>query len=295
MRIAIAGSSGLIGTALVTALESAGHEPVPMVRGEPGPGEIAWDPTGGAIDAGALAEVDAVVNLAGEPIGAKRWTATQKRRIRDSRVLGTRLIATTMAGLQHGPRVLLNGSAIGVYGDRGDEHLDEASPPGEGFLADVVQEWEAATAPAAEAGVRVVNLRTGIVLHRRGGALARMVPLFRLGLGGRLGSGRFWMSWISLHDEVAAIVHLLHSDLEGPVNLVSPNPARNRELTAALGSALSRPTVLPVPGLALRVALGEMVEDLLASARVEPAALMASGFDFTHPDLAGALRRALDD
>lgn len=292
MRIAIAGSTGLIGTPLVDHLTAAGHEVLRLVRRPPQRGEIGWDPRTGDVDRAALGGIDSLVNLAGEPIGARRWTKRQKEEIRTSRVEGTGLLARTMAELD-GPSTLVNASAIGYYGERGDEPLDESSPPGEGFMAEVCRQWEAATAPAADAGLRVVSIRSGPVLDPRGGALGKQLPLFRLGLGGRLGSGRQWMSWISIVDEVAAVTHLLEHDVHGPVNLVSPNPVTNAELTATLASVLRRPAVIPVPRIALRAVLGEMTQELLASARIRPVALAESGYRFRHPDLEAALRQLL--
>ncbi|HEX2051023.1 MAG TPA: TIGR01777 family oxidoreductase [Actinomycetota bacterium] len=296
MDVAVTGSSGLIGAALVTALEAAGDRVVRLVRSGPArPGTIRWDPAAGAIDAAGLEGIDAVVHLAGESIGAARWTAAKKARILNSRVDGTSLLAATISDLRSPPRVLVSGSAIGFYGDRGDELLTEGSGPGTGFLAGVVRRWEDAARPAAEAGVRVVTLRSGIVLSPRGGVLGTMLVPFRLGLGGRLGSGRQWTSWITLDDEVAAIVHALrHEPLSGPVNAVAPNPVTNAELTATLGRVLHRPTVAAVPPVALRAALGaDAARELLGSQRVAPDALARSGFRFGDPELEAALRRLL--
>jgi uncharacterized protein len=294
--VAITGSSGLIGSALVTALESAGHRVRRVVRsGQSGPGRVRWSPADGEIDTAALAGVDAVVHLAGEGIAEKRWSADQKRRIRESRTQGTRLLAEALAQLDPTPSVLLSGSAIGYYGCRGDEELGEGAGPGEGFLADVVVEWEGAAAPAAAAGIRTAFLRTGIVLATEGGALAKQLPLFKVGLGGRLGDGTQWWPWISLDDEVAAIVHLLTADVSGPVNLVAPGAVTNAEFTSTLGSVLGRPTLLPTPSFGPRLLLGrELADNLLyCSTRVVPEALAASGFTFAHPELEGALRHLL--
>jgi len=297
MRILVSGSSGLVGAAVVRHFAAPTDEVIRVVRREPKPGvsEVRWDPEAGTMAAGGLEGLDAVVHLAGENVAAGRWTPAKKDRIRKSRVEGTRLLARTLAGLKRPPKVLASASAVGFYGNRGDEELDEGSPPGSGFLAGVCREWEAATEPAAQAGIRVVLARLGVVLAREGGALARMLPLFRFGLGGRLGSGRQFMSWITLEDAVGAIRFLLENDsLCGPVNLVSPHPATNREFTAALGRALRRPTFLPAPAFALRIALGEMADEmLLASARVLPRGLLASGYSFSHPALEPALRRIL--
>jgi uncharacterized protein len=309
MRVAIAGSSGLIGTALRAALGEAGHEVVRLLRRspEPGSGDAEWNPAEGRLDPSALAGIDVVVNLAGASIGDKRFSAGVKRAIRDSRVDGTALLARTMAEMERPPRALLNASAIGFYGDRGDDVLTEATHGGSGFLADVTGEWEAATLPAAEAGIRVVHLRTGIVLDADGGALGRMLHPFdwvvgrllrpyQWGLAGRLGSGAQWWSWISLRDAVRAIVHLTGSDLQGPVNLVAPNPVTNREFTKALGAVLRRPTIVPIPKFVLWVVLGrELAETLLfTSARVIPARLTQDGFRFLDPDVELGLRVALD-
>lgn len=295
--VAITGSSGLIGSALVTALEEGGHTVRRVVRSGPsGPGRVRWSPTEGRIDRDALAGVDAVVNLAGEGISEKRWTDEQKRRIRESRTKGTRLLAEALAGLDPRPSVLLSGSGIHYYGCHGDEELTEADAHGEGFLTEVVVDWEAATAPAAGAGIRTVALRTGIVLSAEGGALAKQLPLFKLGLGGRLGDGRQWWPWISIDDEVGAIVHLLTSEVHGPVNLTAPNPVTNAELTHTLGRVLRRPTALPTPSFGPRLLLGrELADSLLhCSIRAVPRALLDSGYRFAQPELEGALRHLLD-
>lgn len=293
MRIAVTGSSGLIGSALVTSLEADDHTVVRLVRRAPsGPSEVQWDPEGGAIDAGALEGVEAVVNLAGQGIGQKRWTEAEKRRVRDSRVRGTTLLAETLAGLGSPPAVLVSGSAIGWYGIRGDEVLDEKSTPGTGFLAEVAQAWEAATAAAEAAGIRVVHLRTGIVLSPKGGSLDRLLPLFRLGLGGKVGRGDQWWSWVTLEDEVGLIRHALDTaTIAGPMNATAPGAARNVEITKALGAALHRPTFLSVPKFALAIVLGRQLaeEVALAGQRVVPAVAEATGYTFRHPDLATAI------
>lgn len=292
MELVVTGASGFVGSALVPALRGAGHDVRRLVRRTPAaPDELQWDPDAGTIDAGGLAGVEGAVHLAGEGIAEKRWSPEQKRRIRESRVRGTSLLSSTLAGLDHRPSVLLSGSAVGFYGDRGDELLDESSPPGRGFLSEVVQAWEAATAPAEHAGIRVVHLRTGIVLSPDGGAMAKTLPLFRLGLGGPIGRGREWWPWITLEDEVRAIVHLLGVDVFGPVNLVAPNPVRNAEYTRALGAALHRPALLPVPRLGPAALLGrELAGALLGqSQRVVPQRLLASGFAFSHPEIGPAL------
>lgn len=292
MNILVTGATGLIGSALCPALEAAGHRVAKLKRGAGA--SPSWNPEAGIVNLGLPASCEAVLHLAGESIGA-RWTRERKRRIRESRVGGTKLLCESLAKLSPLPRVLVCASATGFYGDRADERLDEASPPGRGFLADICREWEAAAAPATAAGIRVVHLRFGIVLAGRGGALAKMLPVFRLGLGGRLGDGRQFWSWIALGDVVGAIAHAIHcASLRGPVNVVSPQPATNGEFTAALARALRRPAFFAVPGVAVRLLFGEMGrEALLASARVQPARLEASGFQFQFPDLDSALREAL--
>jgi uncharacterized protein len=296
VRVAVTGSHGLIGTELLAALRAAGHEAVPIVRSTPGAGEIGWDPRAGRLEPGSLRGLDAVVNLAGAGIGDKRWSDEYKRQVLESRTRATTLLADTMAGLDDGPQTLLSGSAIGFYGDRGDEQLDESSAPGTGFLAEVAEAWEATTAPASSAGRRVVHLRTGIVLAGHGGALPRMLPLFKIGLGGRFGSGRQWMSWIALDDEVAAIVHLLGSDVVGPVNLTAPEPVRNADVARTIGDVLHRPTVLPVPAFGPKLVLGGERADalLFESQRVLPRVLQGDGFEWRFPTLEPALRAALD-
>jgi len=297
MDIAITGSTGLIGEALRAALLADGHRVVRVVRRSAGgPDEISWDPAAGRLDPGDLAGLDAVVHLAGEGIAEKRWTDAQKQRILTSRTEGTGLVARAMAEAgAEGPKVLLSGSAIGWYGDRGDEVLTEASAPGTGFLADVCRQWEAAADPARDAGVRVAHLRTGIVLDPDGGVLAKQLPLFRLGAGGRIGNGRQYMSWIAIEDEVGAIRHLLDHDVEGPVNLTAPAPVTNRAFTEALGTVLHRPTVVPVPGFGPKLIFGgELVDELLlASQRVEPARLVEAGYTFAQPELGPALAALL--
>jgi len=292
VRVILTGSHGLIGSELVRVLGQAGDEVTRLVRAPPGPGEVRWDIGAGTIDAVALEGHDAAVHLAGVGLGARRWTEAFKREIRDSRVRGTTLLCEALAKLDRPPRVLVSASAVGYYGDRGDEELTEASPAGRGFLTDVVKAWEAATEPASEAGIRVVRVRSGVVLSPKGGALQRQLSVFRLGIGGRLGSGRQWLSWISLDDEVGAIRHLIRTQsLRGAVNATAPNPVTNDAFTKTLGAVLRRPTVVPVPRVALRAAFGrEMVSEmLLASLRVLPRALEASGFRFQHPVLTDAL------
>ncbi|MFE7133519.1 TIGR01777 family oxidoreductase [Streptomyces sp. NPDC057638] len=295
MRIAVAGSSGLIGTALVRSLRTDGHEVVRLVRRPARAGdEVEWDPLRQHVDAAGLVGCDAVVNLAGAGVGDHRWTDTYRREIRDSRVLGTAALADAVASLDTPPRVFLNGSAVGFYGDTGGRAVDEDAPPGEGFLPEVCVEWEEATAAAGEAGARVAFARTGLVVSRAGGAWGRMFPLFKAGLGGRLGDGRQYWSFISLHDEVAALRHILDTDsLSGPVNVTSPEPVTNREVTAAMGRVLRRPTVLAVPEPALRLVLGDMAADVLGSQRVLPNRLLESGFTFAFPAIDDAIGAAL--
>jgi uncharacterized protein (TIGR01777 family) len=294
--VLISGATGFIGSALVSALTAAGYTVRRLVRSERQQrrGDVVWDPAGGRLDGRAIDGVEVVVHLAGEPI-AQRWTAAAKRRIRESRVRGTELLSTTIASLTRPPRVIVSGSAMGIYGDRGDEVLDETSPLGSGFLADVAREWEAASYPAARAGVRVVHIRTGLVLGARGGALARLLLPFRLGAGGRIGSGRQWVSWIALDDTVGAIRHAIATEaLYGPVNLAAPNPVTNAELAQTLGKVLGRPAIIPVPAAALRLVFGEMgAATLLASQRMRPRRLAETGYVFRHPVLEGALRREL--
>lgn len=296
MDIAVTGASGLIGTALVRELRTQGHGVRRLVRRAPAAAdEVRWDPAAGTIDAVALSGIDGAVHLAGEGIAEHRWSDAQKARILDSRVQGTRLLAETMANLEPRPSVLLSGSAVGWYGDRGDEVLTESSTAGDGFLADVCRQWEAAAEPAAQAGIRVVPLRTGIVLAADGGAMAKMLPLFKLGVGGRIGKGRQWWPWIAIDDAVGAMVHLLTADVSGPVNLTAPEPATNATFTRALGRALGRPTLLPIPLLGPAVLLGrELATALLGdSLRVIPDRLIESGFSFQHPDLDEALTSML--
>jgi len=295
VRIAITGSSGLIGSALVTALEGAGHDLLDVVRHAPtGPTQVQWDIERGLIDADRLEGVDAIVHLAGENIG-QRWSDDVRRKVLDSRVQGTRLIAETAAGLTSRP-VLLCASATGFYGDRGDEIVDEDSVPGTGFLADVVEAWEAAAEPARAAGLRTVHLRQGIVLSKNGGALARMLLPFKLGTGGRVGSGRQWWSWVSLDDVVAAYLFALEQPLAGAVNVVAPGVVRNQDFVKALGRALHRPTIFPLPAAAVKAAFGEMGEEmLLGGQRVAPARLQDAGFTFGQPDIDSGLASALAD
>lgn len=337
MQVAVTGSTGFIGRALVQTLQAAGHEPVRILRTSTAPATagnttadttsadtatshptgshqgshqkssdpvsrdpvkpvavLHWNPETGEIEGDRLEEVDAVVHLAGEGIARRRWSEAQKRLIAESRIRGTRLLSETLATLP-GLRLLISASAIGIYGNRGDELLDETSTAGDDFLARVCQGWEAAADPARAAGIRVVHPRTGIVLSPSGGALARMLRVFRLGLGGTIAGGSQWMSWISISDEVAALLYLLSADVEGPVNLTAPEPVTNRDFTKTLGRVLGRPTLLPAPKLALRAGLGRELADALlySSARVEPAALMAHGFSFSHGRLGDCLEDLL--
>lgn len=297
MDIAVTGSTGLIGTRLVRALEGDGHRVLRMVRPDSagaGPDTAAWDPSHGTIDDGALEGIGAVVHLAGVGIADSRWTDEQKGRIMASRTSGTTLLADTLAGLSSPPAVLLSGSAIGYYGDHGDDTIDEATGPGDDFPARVCVQWETCARPAAAAGIRVAYLRTGIVQATEGGALAKQLPFFKLGLGGKVGSGRQWVSWISIDDEVRAIQFLLDHDVSGPVNLVAPEPVTNAEYTKALGGVLHRPTtILPITGP--RLLYGRELADslLLTSQRVAPSVLTAADFEFSHPDLRGALEDLL--
>jgi uncharacterized protein (TIGR01777 family) len=298
MRVAITGSTGLVGSVAVSVLSAAGHEVIRVVRRVPAPGEkaVRWDPVKGEIDAAGLEGLDAVVHLAGENVGSGRWTAARKAAIRDSRVNGTRLLCDTLAGLVRPPKTLVCASAVGYYGDRGEVLLTEESPPGAGFLAGVCREWEAASAPAGAKGIRVVTLRIGVVLSPNGGALSRMLPPFRAGLGGVIGGGRQYVGWIALDDLPGIILHALQcGDLSGPVNAVAPRPVTSREFTEALGKVLSRPTPLPVPAFALRIAVGGEMADalLLASTRVIPRRLEETGYHFRYPELGGALRHLL--
>ncbi|MET0284074.1 MAG: TIGR01777 family oxidoreductase [Polyangiales bacterium] len=294
--IAITGASGFVGTALSSLLKKAGARVRPLVRpGKHGLDGINWDPEQGTIDAKALEGVDAIVHLAGDGVADGRWTEAKKNRIRDSRVRGTELLARAITGLTLKPSVWLSGSAIGYYGNRGDEELDERASAGADFLAEVCKEWEAAAEPARAAGVRVVHPRFGIVLAPHGGALRKMLTPFKLGVGGKLGDGSQYMSWIALEDTVRALVHALdHKELSGPMNVTAPTPVRNEAFTKALGAALHRPTVFPLPGPIARLALGEMADvALLSGQRVLPRQLLATGFQFEHPELAPYLSRVL--
>lgn len=295
MKVVVTGSRGLVGSAFLSSLAAGGHQAVRLVRGRSAPGEFLWDPEKGSVDAQAFAGADSVVHLAGENIAAGRWTESRKRRIRDSRVGGTRALAEALARLERKPRALVCASAIGFYGDRGDETLTEASSAGSGFLPEVCKEWEAASRPAAQAGIRVAQLRFGIVMTPKGGALRKMLLPFQMGAGGRLGSGQQWFSWVALDDVVGALHHaMLTEGLAGPVNVVAPNPVTNAEFTKTLGRVLRRPTVAAVPAFAARALFGEMADALLLSgARVSPRRLLDTGYRFLYPDLEGALRHVL--
>ena len=296
ITLAVTGATGLIGSALVTLMRSHGHTVRRLVRStqQLQAGDALWNPEADAIDPAVLEGCSAIVHLAGEPI-ARRWTAARKQELRASRIRGTTLLARTVSAMAVKPTVVVSGSAVGYYGDRGDEVLDERSAPGSDFLATVVKEWEAAAQPIADAGVRLVVMRSGIVLSPRGGALAKLLPPFRLGLGGPIGSGRQWMSWISLSDHLRAIQHAIFTEsLTGPANFVAPNPVPNAAFATTLGRVLMRPAIIPVPAFALQLAFGEMAEaTILAGQRVLPTALVASGFEFTEPTLEGALRAEL--
>ncbi|HSL59648.1 MAG TPA: TIGR01777 family oxidoreductase [Acidimicrobiales bacterium] len=297
MDVVVSGSTGMIGTALAGALAERGHTMIPLVRRPVTDGEraVRWDPAASEIDAAALEGVDAVVHLAGESIASSRWTDEQKAKILQSRTHGTSLLAEAIAGLDRKPSVMVSSSGVGYYGDRGEEVLTETSGPGDDFIADVCVRWEASTGMAAESGVRVALIRTGIVLDAREGALAKQLLPFKLGIGGRLGSGQQWMSWITLADHVAAICHLLENDVSGPVNLVAPNPVRNADFADTLGRVLKRPTLLPIPTFAPALLYGkELVETLLlVSQRAQPTVLESTGFEFRHPHLEPAMRAVL--
>ncbi len=293
MKIAIAGASGLVGSAFIASVEEDGAEITRMVRDSAKAGEIEWHPNQDGIDPQRLEGFDVIINLAGENVAEGRWTDEKKRRIHDSRVNGTHLIAETIARLAHKPRVFLCASATGIYGDRPDETLDEHSESGGGFLAGVCREWEKATEPAAKAGVRTVNLRLGPVLAPHGGMMEKMLTPFKMGLGGKIGSGKQYISWVAIDDVVKAMKLALNDEtIRGPVNIVSPNPVTNEEFTRGLGDALSRPTMMAVPAFAARLAFGEMADEmLLASQRVIPKRLNDAGFKFEYPNLDAALRK----
>lgn len=297
LRVLVTGSTGFVGSSLVPFLATGGHRVACLVRTLPrrGRDEVQWGPDAGFIDAARLEGLDGVVHLAGENIATGRWTAEKKAMIRDSRVDGTRLLCDALAGLKQPPKVLVCASAIGYYGDRGDEFLTEESAPGTGFLAGVCREWEAATQSAEQKGIRVVRLRFGMVLSPTGGAMAKLLPPFKKGLGGVLGTGRQYVSWITLDDLVGVITHALTTEaLQGPVNAVTPNPVTNREFTHTLGRVIGRFTLFPMPAVAARLVFGELADEvLLASQRVQPTRLLATEYRFQYPDLEGALRHLL--
>ncbi len=295
LQVAITGASGMIGRPLVRALTEAGHQPIKVVRSAPKSDEIGWKPAEGSIDAAAFEGLDAVVNLAGEPIAPKRWNDAYRSRLVKSRTDGTALIAKTLMEANNGPKRLLNASAIGFYGDRGDEPLDETSARGDGFLAELCQKWEDSAQPAIDAGISTAFLRTGIVLHPKGGALQKLLPLFKIGLGGKFGSGKQIMSWITLDDEVGSIMHLLTSGGEGPFNLTAPNPISNSQLTSALSRVLKRPAILPVPAFGPKLIFGEEAAQALLfdSAKIYPKATQADGYRFKHPEIEAGLRSLL--
>ena len=295
MKIVVSGASGLIGTQLVANLSSSGHEVVRLVRRSPKASEIQWNPKSGTLDAAALEGADAVIHLSGAGIGDKRWTDGYRKEILDSRTATTALLAKTMASLSRKPSVFLSGSAIGIYGARNDEQLTEVSTHGTGFLAEVCEQWEAAAKPAVDAGIRTVYLRTGIVLSPKGGALKKLLPLFKLGVGGKFGNGKQWQSWISIDDEIGAIEHLLTANVSGAVNLTAPNPVTNAEFTKVLASVLKRPAIVPVPTFAPKILLGGELADalLFTGQRLMPAALNASGYMFKHTTLESAFRSLL--
>lgn len=295
LKILITGASGFLGTTLGPFLTTGGHAVVGLRRGDGSAKSFSWDPVSGAIDSTALAGADAVIHLAGENIGAGRWTASRKRLIRDSRIGPTRALCETLARIDNPPQSLLVASAIGYYGDRGGEFLDEMSPPGSSFLSGVVRDWEEATTPAKERGIRVVNLRFGVILSPKGGALERMLLPFKLCVGGVIGSGEQYWSWVGIDDVIGALYHALtRGDISGPVNVVSPNPVTNREFTKTLARVLGRPALLPLPAFAVRAVLGEMADELLlSSARVVPSRLQATSYQFRNPDLEETLRHML--
>jgi uncharacterized protein len=299
LHVLVTGSTGFVGSALVPSLSAGGHRVTRLVRATPEHriAEVQWDPEAGVMDTTRLEGLDGVVHLAGENIATGRWTAEKKTKIRDSRVDGTRLLCDLLVGLKQPPKVMVCASAIGYYGDRGDELLTEESTSGTGFLAGVCHEWEAAASPAVQKGIRVVHLRFGMVLSGAGGALAKLLPPFRMGLGGVLGTGHQYISWIALDDLLGVIAHALTTEaLQGPVNAVTPNPVTNQEFTRTLGRILSRFTVFPIPAAAARLAFGEIADEvLLASQRVQPTKLLATGYRFRYPDLEGALRHSLGE
>ena len=291
MKVVLSGASGFIGEPLVDQLRADGHEIVQLVRRMPRTDEeVEWDPATGTLDPAALEGVDAAVNLSGAGAGDKRWTPEYKRVMRDSRLDSSRTLATALASLPQPPQVLVQASGMDYYGDTGDALVAETHPRGDGFLADVCEEWEAASRPAEDAGIRVAHLRTSLVLGRDGGALDRLLPLFRFGLGGQMGRGRMWWSWITLPDTLSVIRFLIDEDVSGPVNVAAPDPVRNKDFTAELAKALHRPAFAVVPPPALKLVLGEFAGNVLASHRLAPQVLLDAGFTFEHPDIASAMR-----
>jgi len=298
MKILVTGSSGLVGSALIPSLKAQGHEVIRLVRSAPkdSASEVYWNPEKGTLSAEELEGLGGAVHLAGDNLAEGRWTDEKKRSIRESRIKGTTLLSETLAKLERKPEVLVSASAIGFYGSRGDELLNEQSASGDDFLSEVCREWELSTQAASQSGVRVVHLRFGVILSNEGGALAKMLTPFRMGVGGKLGDGKQYMSWIAIDDAVGAIEHALANDsLHGAVNVVAPEPVTNYEFTKAMGSVLSRPTIFPMPAFAARLAFGEMADaTILASQRVEPVRLKESGFAFKYPELEGALKHVLE-
>lgn len=290
MKIVLSGASGFIGVPLVDQLRSDGHEVVQLVRRIPRTAEeVEWDPSSGTLDPAALEGVDAAINLSGAGVGDKRWSNDYKRVLRDSRLDSSRTLSTALAALPRPPQVLVQASGMDYYGDTGETVVPETHPRGDGFLADLCGEWEAAAGPAEDAGIRVAHLRTSLVLGRDGGSLGKLLPLFKLGLGGPMGRGRMWWSWITLPDTLSVIRFLLDHDVSGPVNVAAPDPVRNKDFTAELAKALHRPAVVVVPPPALKLALGEFAGNVLASHRLAPQALLDAGFEFEHPDIASAM------
>lgn len=291
MHVVISGGTGLIGQALHASLLNDGHSVTLLVRRNPeGPDEASWDPASGWVDTTAFERADVVVNLSGAPVAGKRWTEQYRRTIMDSRVNASQVLANAMAGLDKKPSLYIQASGVGFYGDRDDEVLEEQATPGRAFLSDVCVEWEGAAAPAADAGIPCAFLRTGLVMSSQGGAFAKMLPLFKAGLGGPLGDGSAWWPWITLHDHIRAIRFVMDAPLGGPVNMVGPAPVRQSELAQALGKALRRPSLIPAPSLALRLAVGEFSTEILASTRAVPSFLLDAGFTFDHPTIDEACR-----
>lgn len=290
MKVVLSGASGFIGVPLVEQLRADGHEVVQLVRRIPRTAhEVEWDPAAGTLDPASLEGVDAAINLSGAGVGDKRWSSEYKRVVRDSRLDSSRTLATALAALPRPPKVLVQASGMDYYGDTGDTVVPEKHPRGDGFLADVCEEWEAAARPAEDAGIRVAHLRTSLVLGHDGGSLGKLLPLFKLGLGGPMGRGQMWWSWITLPDTLSAIRFLVDNDVSGPVNIAAPDPVRNKDFTAELAKALHRPALVVVPPPALKLVLGEFAGNVLASHRLAPQVLLDAGFEFEHPDIASAM------